>query len=704
MRVLVIADPKIPVPPRDYGGVERIIGYLCKEFQRLGHQVDLIAAEGSACYGGNLYTHTRPGSSISSRFFRKASFSCLLFKALRQTDIVLNFGRLDYLEVAFLSKKPVVCCFQNPISQSEPNWVLSRRRTSNAFIGISHSQIATLQSSQFFSVVHNCTDTEQFQFCAIPSAAPYLAFLGRLTANKGVDTAIRVARRCGLKLKLAGNISDETGGREFFEKEIRPQLDDQIEWIGPVDDAAKKVLLSGARALLFPIRWAEPFGIVMAEALACGTPVIATRCASTPEVIDHGVNGFLCDTEEELVDAVNHLDQLDRAACRRSAETRFSVPVMAGGYLKVLESLSSGTKQSAPRHISRLGVKRILVIVDAKLPVPPRTYGGAERIAAYLCAEFQKAGHHVTLMAGPGSQSFGGRLILHQPPSQNIISRGLRKLWFQWLSRRAARGSDIILNFGRIDYLGSILRTAKPVLCRFGNPVVQSELDWVLARHSINLRFIGISNHQVSGLKPENLIAVLHNGSDVERFKFRNSNEDEPYLIFVGRLTANKGVDIAIQVARRSGMKLKLGGNISDERGDLEYFERFVKPNLDSQIEWVGEVEDDTKQVLIGNAIALLFPIRWPEPFGIVMAESLACGTPVIAMRCASTPEVVEHEITGFLCDSEDEMVAAVARVRMIDRAVCRHAAETKFSVEVMAQGYLRVMDQLLEESTDQSN
>ncbi len=339
MRILVIADPHLPIPPSHYGGIERIVAYLCYELQRLGHRVDLMAGPGSESYGGSLIVHRSPSPSYLSRAFRKLWFQFLSLSAARYAEVIINFGRLDYLASVLRSTKPLVCCFQNPVSQGEVNWLLSRRSERLSLIALSQHQIHGLEPRELFTVVHNATDTSRFQFSPVPTREPYLAFLGRLTANKGADTAIRVARQCGMKLKLAGNISDEPGGREFFAREVQPQLDGQIEWVGPVNDAQKQEFLGGASALLFPIRWPEPFGIVMAESLACGTPVVATRCASTPEVIDHGQTGFLCDSEGELVAAVGLLASINRAACRRAAEERFSVPVMTSGYLRVMERL-----------------------------------------------------------------------------------------------------------------------------------------------------------------------------------------------------------------------------------------------------------------------------------------------------------------------------------------------------------------------------
>ncbi len=341
LKLLVIADPVVPVPPSLYGGAERAIAGLCGELKRLGHHVRLLAGPGSEDFGGGVRIHRAPTSAFASRAYRKLRFQPQSLAAARGVDAILNFGRLDYLEALSRTRIPLLCCFQNPVPQSEIDWVLARRRHRVHFVGVSHSQMEGLVPGDRISVVHNATDTSRFEFSEPTSDPAYLAFLGRITENKGADTAIRVARRTGLRLKIGGTISGEPGGHEFFEREIRPQLDDQIEWIGPVDDERKGGFLGKAQALLFPIRWKEPCALVVSESLACGTPVIATRCASTPEVLDDGVTGFLCDGEDEMVAAVARISSIDRRACRLAAENRFSYPVMAGNYLRAVERLLS---------------------------------------------------------------------------------------------------------------------------------------------------------------------------------------------------------------------------------------------------------------------------------------------------------------------------------------------------------------------------
>jgi glycosyltransferase involved in cell wall biosynthesis len=342
---------------------------------------------------------------------------------------------------------------------------------------------------------------------------------------------------------------------------------------------------------------------------------------------------------------------------------------------------------------------RILVIADPHYPIPPNLYGGTERIVNLLCQGLQKRGHTVHLMAGKGSQSYGGNLILHRAPTLQYSSRAYRKILFQFLSISAVREVDVVINFGRLDYLETLLRNSIPLVCCFENPVAQSQIDFVLKRRGKQkrTRFTGVSRAQVDGLSPPERVDVVHNGVDIARFQFSPQPANEPYLAFLGRLTKNKGVDVAIEVAKQSGLPLKIAGNIPNEPGASELFETVIKPQLGDGCEWIGSVNDEQKNKFIGGATALLFPIQWNEPFANVVVESLACGTPVIATTRASTPEVIKDGETGFLCNSVGEIVEAVKRVGTIDRYACRADAEARFSADAMVEQYLKVVQKVLE-------
>lgn len=336
MRVTVIADPLIPVPPLRYGGSERIVAALCRGLVARGHQVRLLAGPGSRNYG-ELLVHRNARASLASRAYHKALFQLTSLWAGRDADVVHSYGRLDYLQALVATDVPLVVSFMNPISPGDLTY-FSQRARRLFLISASDNHRRTVEPAAVWRTVYPAIEIEKIPFFSRPTDG-YLTFLGRLTANKGAKEAIEVARRTGLPLKIAGNISKEPGGVEYFEREIRPHLHGNIEWIGEVTDAQKPQLLGGARALLFPIQWEEPFGIALAESFAAGTPVIATRRGATTEQIEHGRTGFICDTVDEMVEATRHIDDLDRAACREVCERKFSAQAMTDHYLRLYQEL-----------------------------------------------------------------------------------------------------------------------------------------------------------------------------------------------------------------------------------------------------------------------------------------------------------------------------------------------------------------------------
>jgi len=337
---------------------------------------------------------------------------------------------------------------------------------------------------------------------------------------------------------------------------------------------------------------------------------------------------------------------------------------------------------------------RVTVIADPLLPVPPVRYGGSERIIAALCRGLTEAGHRVRLMAGPGSHRYD-ELVVHRGPGASFLSRARRKLEFQPLSLWAARDADIVHNFGRCDYLRSLLATQVPVVSSFMNPISPVDLGF-LSRRDRRLMLVSASDNHRRDVPASKRWRTVYPSIEIERIPFQARPEGN-YLAFLGRLTENKGVREAIAVARRTGLPLKIAGNISQEPGGVEYFEREVRPQLDSQIEWIGEITDQDKGPFLGNARALLFPVQWEEPFGIALAEAFAAGTPVIATRRGATSEQIIHGVTGFICDSIDDMIAATAKVGQLDRAACRRACEERFSAQAMTAQYVSLYQELLD-------
>ncbi len=335
MRVLLIMDPLIPVPPRHYGGIERVIADLADALVARGHQVTLWAGPGSGtsarleAFGSEgewtRWSNIRNTVTLSARFMRDDG----------KFDVIHNFGRLAYLSVVFSWDVPKVQTYMRTINPENMRKAARLGARRMHFTAVSAAIRDTgAPGGGDWSVIYNCADPSRYTFRGDtnPSSAP-LVFLGRLDRCKGPHTAIEVARRLNRRLIIAGNISPVAEERRFFEQEVAPRIDGSlVTYIGPVDDSQKDALLGSAAAMLMPIEWEEPFPVVLPESLLCGTPVIAFRRGGVPEGIDDGLTGFNCDTMEQMCKAVGRLGGVDRQACRREAERRFSGRVITDAY------------------------------------------------------------------------------------------------------------------------------------------------------------------------------------------------------------------------------------------------------------------------------------------------------------------------------------------------------------------------------------
>jgi glycosyltransferase involved in cell wall biosynthesis len=279
----------------------------------------------------------------------------------RRPDVVQSFGRLAYLTPLLPLAVPKVMSYQRAVTPRSLRWSQRLSRGTLSFTSCSHHLIRDVRSLAPWRVIPNAVPAERYAWTPeVPADAP-LVFLGRVEHLKGTHVAIDVAQRAGRRLVIAGNVADEH--REYFEREVRPFIrTGDVVYLGAVDDAAKSDLLSGAWALLMPVLWDEPFGIVMAEALACGAPVIGFDRGAVPEVVDHGRTGFVCRTPADMVDAVHRVPTIDRAACRRAAETRFSGAVLVDAYEALYRHLA------ARRHAGASTPDD--VVAGAESPVP----------------------------------------------------------------------------------------------------------------------------------------------------------------------------------------------------------------------------------------------------------------------------------------------------------------------------------------------
>lgn len=330
---------------------------------------------------------------------------------------------------------------------------------------------------------------------------------------------------------------------------------------------------------------------------------------------------------------------------------------------------------------------RIAQVAPLMESVPPKAYGGTERVVSWITEELVRQGHDVTLFAA-GDSVTSANLVPCCPRAlrleQALDPIAHHVVMLKEIRRRAAEFD--IIHF-HIDYLHFPLFCDKPnrTLTTLHGRLDLPDLPAVFGAFP-EMPLTSISNHQRRPLPAANWLGTIYHGLPRDRLSYCESPSWD-YLAFLGRICPEKRVDRAITIAKRVGMKLKIAAKV--DRVDREYFESTIKPMLDDPlIEFLGEIGDDDKAAFLGNAYAMLFPIDWPEPFGLVMIEAMACGTPVVAYRRGSVPEVVEHGLTGLVVDDEDEAVAAVRRASMLDRLWVRQRFEERFSVERMVAGY----------------
>jgi glycosyltransferase involved in cell wall biosynthesis len=338
LRIAVTVDPNLPVPPKLYGGIERVVDFLVRELCERGHQVTLFAHPDSRTPAELVPYGVPPHTGMKARLTELWQVGSELRKRRRDLDVIHSFGRLAAL-VPILPLKTLAKI--QSYQRAEVPWRsvgIARKLAGDTihFTGCSRSvfrDAAAHPGAGPWSAIFNGVDLDKYvPTTNLPPDAP-LAFLGRIEPIKGTHRAIEIAKKAGRKLIIAGNKVDSPEGKAYFDGFVAPHLgSDEVRYVGPVDDAAKNELLGRSAAMLMPIEWEEPFGIVMAEAFACGTPVIGFRRGSVPDVVINHVNGFAVDDVEGAVYAVKKLPRLDRSAVREDCERRFSPKVIVDQY------------------------------------------------------------------------------------------------------------------------------------------------------------------------------------------------------------------------------------------------------------------------------------------------------------------------------------------------------------------------------------
>ncbi len=333
----------------------------------------------------------------------------------------------------------------------------------------------------------------------------------------------------------------------------------------------------------------------------------------------------------------------------------------------------------------------IALLAPCWLTVPPEDYGGIEAIVAKLADGLVGRGHEVTLFASGGSVTDAKlESPYDQPPG---MAEAVDKPYLEF--------PHVLHAYDQADRFDVLHDHTFPI-----GPSIGSRVDETAIVHTVHgppahpsarpiyerlgdrVHLVAISDFQRE-LTPEvHYTATVHNGVDVQRHPWQAEKED--FLLFVGRMNPEKGVHLAAEAANRLGRRLLIAGKMA-EPPEKAYFDAQVKPHLSDDVEYIGQIDEETKLDLYRRATATLMPIQWAEPFGLVMVESMACGTPVVAWRNGSVPEIVEDGVTGFITDDFDGFVAAIEKVEEIDPAVCRREVEERFSIDAMISGYEQV-------------
>ena len=337
LRIALVAPPWYPLPPRGYGGTELVVHLLHNELRRLGHDVTVFGAEGSeagvtmladAAWSHDLGGHDEPA--------RQSTYLARVYAALsgQRFDAIHDHTGFEGLLLALHSELAPVVVHTIHGELDEPRCTFYKEvHTRARLCAISVSQAASAPSLRLAGIVHNAVE--------LPTAPPsvtherYLIEVARITADKGQHLAIQVAQRSGRKLVLAGKVERSAAGLRYFEEQVEPFLGPTVEYYPNVAGAQKARLISRAAAGIFPLQWSEPFGLAMVECMVAGTPILALRSGSAPELIEQGVTGFLAEDADDLVQAANRLDQIDRLRCAEVARERFSPRHMAERYLSV---------------------------------------------------------------------------------------------------------------------------------------------------------------------------------------------------------------------------------------------------------------------------------------------------------------------------------------------------------------------------------
>ncbi len=343
MRIGIVAPPWTPIPPPLYGGIELVVDQLARGFVEAGHDVLLYTTGDSTCPVPRAWVLADAEGERIGMAVPEIRHVLHAYDAMTDVDIVHDHTMMGPFHSAHRPDLPVVTTIHGPFNE-ELTDLYAHLGPRVPIIAISHAQRRAAPEVAIARVIHHGVDASAFPVGdgAGDAEGPYVLFLGRMSPDKGAHRAIAAARAAGYRILMAAKMREPWEHR-FFTQEVEPLLGPDAVYLGEVSHERKLELLAGATALLFPIRWNEPFGMVMIEAMACGTPVLAFPEGAAPEVVDDGRTGMLCEDEAAMAAALADIDRIDRAACRLSVETYFSTHRMVAEHLELFEEVVGGT-------------------------------------------------------------------------------------------------------------------------------------------------------------------------------------------------------------------------------------------------------------------------------------------------------------------------------------------------------------------------
>jgi len=700
LKIAITADPLIPVPPLLYGGIERIIDMLVHGLMEQGHDVTLFAHKDSKV-DCRLIPYKAEGSTAADLVKNTYVINKVLLAG--KFDIVHSFGRLAYLLPQMPLHIPKLMSYQREptVSQIAKAVKLSAKGTL-AFTGCSNYITDKITAYAPAHTVYNGIDTHKYILTATIQADAPLVFLGRIEPIKGTHTAIEIARETGKKLVIAGNIPD--GEQSYFDTEIKPFLNEHITYIGPVNDSQKNELLRNALALLMPIHWNEPFGIVMIEAMACGTPVIGFNKGALSEVVENGVSGFCSETIEQLIENVGQVHTLDRAQIRAITEKRFSADVIVGQYLNLYHKMINGPDM-------RLALSCPTIAPHVRQSV--RAYYEAGYLEQFYTSFIEHPRDSVSsfLSSIKPLKSEIKRRSFHDLPIEKINTRPIQELVRTAAARKMSRlTADRIWEWSELGFDRWVARKLKSTSIDVVHTYEHAALATLQKAKALNLfsvyeqpsqhhSFFSVIAKQQIELYPE-LKGVSAELLVNEKAQRRNRRRDEELKLaslilcnstFTKRTLIGGGINpekiTVIPLAfpppkpketyKTDGPVVFLyAGNQSLRKASHILYRAWrecnfnkgeaalwligkmllpsqVRENLPGNVMIKENIPHTEMMQVYSQADVFVLPTL-ADGFGMVITEAMSQGIPVIASENCCGPDVIEHEKNGWIIPVDD--------------------------------------------------